>query len=129
LVEVKLVKINRTITMYNHGTPRIVTADSTLTVVENKWTNLPAGQAGTEREIDQHVKSIRALISKMHPAEKQKYFNGLLAFILNEQIEMTEKTATTGTDYTKLSTRELSILEELSSKMQELYTVVETDTE
>src|ERR1044071_2553387 len=100
--------------MYNHGTPRTTTSETTLTVVEIKWTN-------TEREIDQHVKSIRALISKMHPAEKQKYFNGLLAFILNEQIELTTKNTNTNTDYSKLSGQELSILEELSSKMQELY--------
>src|ERR1043165_3489508 len=95
--EVKLVEIKKgKITMYNHGTPLTNTEASTgsathLTVVENKWTN-------TEREIDQHVKSIRALISKLHPAEKQKYFNGLLSFIVNEQIELTEKSTRSETD-------------------------------
>jgi hypothetical protein len=109
--------------MYNHGTP-LTTPDThtTLTVVENKWTNV-------EREIDQHVKSIRALISKLHPAEKQKYFNGLLAFIVNEQIELSGEQATPETDYSKLSSKELTILEELSSKMQELYQTLEFDPE
>jgi hypothetical protein len=109
--------------MYNHGTPLTNSENpATLTVVENKWTN-------TEREIDQHVKSIRALISKLHPAEKQKYFNGLLAFIVNEQIEWTEKNATKETDYSKLSKQELTILEELSAKMQELYNTLDFDPE
>jgi hypothetical protein len=109
--------------MYNHGTP-LTSSDphTTLTVVENKWTNI-------EREIDQHVKGIRALISKLHPAEKQKYFNGLLAFIVNEQIDLTEKLGTPEADYSKLTTTELTILEELSSKMQELYQTLEFDPE
>jgi len=109
--------------MYNHGTPVSAKENNTvLTVVENKMTNI-------EREIDQHVKSIRALITKLRPAEKQKYFNGLLAFIVNEQIEWTEKQTTSETDYSKLSSRDLTILEELSSKMQELYHTMDLDPE
>jgi hypothetical protein len=109
--------------MYNHGTPLTTTAPATtLTVVENKWTNV-------EREIDQHVKSIRALISKLRPAEKQKYFNGLLAFIVNEQIEWTEKQTPANTDYSKLSAQDLTVLEELSTKMQELYNTLDFDPE
>jgi hypothetical protein len=114
--------------MYNHGTPRTAT-DTTLTVVENKWASPVSTASFSEREIDLHVKSIRALINKMHPSEKQKYFNGLLAFILNEQIEMTEKTTATDTDYSKLTTTELGILEELSVKMQELYHTLDCDPE
>jgi hypothetical protein len=108
--------------MYNHGTPVRSEIDTTMTVVENKLTNI-------EREIDQHVKSIRALISKLQPTEKQKYFNGLLAFIVNEQIEWTETQSTTGTDYSKLSAQDLTILEELSTKMQELYHTLDFDPE
>jgi hypothetical protein len=109
--------------MYNHGTPHTTTeTTSNLTVVENKWTN-------TEREIDQHIKSIRALISKLRPAEKQKYFNGLLAFIVHEQIEWTETHTKTETDYSKLSAKDLTLLEELSTKMQELYNTMEIDPE
>ena len=109
--------------MYNHGTPAgTKNTNSTMTVVENKWTN-------TEREIDQHVRCIRAIISKLHPAEKQKYFNGLLAFIVNEQIEWTETMIAAETDYSKLSNEELTILEELSTKMQELYQTLEFDPE
>jgi hypothetical protein len=109
--------------MYNHGTPHTTTeTTSTLTIVENKGTNI-------EREIDHHVKSIRALISKLRPAEKQKYFNGLLAFIVHDQIEWTETETKTGTDYSKLTSKDLTILEELSAKMQELYNTMEFDPE
>jgi hypothetical protein len=120
--KVKLVRNLKEEIMYNHGTPVTTTKPATtLTVVENTWTSV-------EREIDQHVKSIRALINKLRPTEKQKYFNGLLAFIVNEQIEMTSPATPTETDYSKLSKQELTLLDELSVKVQELYSAT-GDTE
>jgi len=95
-----------------------------LIVVENKSTNV-------EREVDHYVKSIRSLIKKLSPAERQKYYNGMLAFIVNEQIELTEKSASKSVenkDYSKLSVKELGLLEEMSAKMHQLYNLV-GDTE
>ena len=97
-----------------------------LKVVESK----NPGQI--EREIDQYVKSIRTLISKLSPSERQKYYNGLLAFILNEQIEMTSEAnmkTIENSDFTRLSARELNLLEELSMRMQHLYRTIGHDTE
>jgi hypothetical protein len=109
--------------MYNHGTPVTVKENKTvLTVVESKANNL-------EREIDYHVKSIRALISKLRPTEKQKYFNGLLAFIVHEQIEWAEGKPSEEKDYSKLSSNELSLLQELSGKMHELYQTLDFNHE
>jgi hypothetical protein len=91
-----------------------------MIVVENKSTNI-------EREVDQYVKGIRALIKKLSPAERQKYYNGMLAFIVNEQIELTEESQTKAIekkDFSKLSLKELGLLEEMSAKMQQLYNLV-----
>jgi hypothetical protein len=85
-----------------------------------------------EREIDSYVKNIRALISKLTPTERQKYYNGLLAFILNEQIEMNmegNQKKIEESDFTKLTVRELNLLEELSLRMQQLYRTMEHDVE
>jgi len=95
-----------------------------MIVVENKSVNV-------EREVDQYVKNIRSLIKKLSPAERQKYYNGLLAFVLNEQVDLTEEKQTKAIekkDFSKLSLHELSLLEEMSIKMQQLYNLV-GDTE
>jgi len=90
------------------------------------------GTKSIEREIDNYVKSIRALITKLTPTERQKYYNGLLAFILNEQIEMSSEAnqkKIQESDFTKLTVRELNLLEELSMRMQQLYRTMEHDVE
>ena len=90
------------------------------------------GAKNIEREIDGYVKSIRALISKLTPTERQKYYNGLLAFILNEQVEMNmegNQKKIDESDFTKLTVRELNLLEELSLRMQQLYRTMEHDVE
>lgn len=99
--------------------------ESPLSVVRSTPKNI-------EREIDGYVKSIRALICKLTPTERQKYYNGLLAFILNEQVEMTSqgnRKKIEESDFTKLSVRELNLLEELSLRMQQLYRTMEYDVE
>ena len=90
----------------------------------------PPGPKNIEREIDNYVKSIRVLISKLTPTERQKYYNGLLAFILNEQIEMSmegNNKKLDESDFTKLTVRELHLLEELSMRMQQLYRTMGND--
>jgi hypothetical protein len=85
-----------------------------------------------EREIDGYVKSIRALITKLTPTERQKYYNGLLAFILNEQVEMSNESNKKNideSDFTRLTVRELNLLEELSLRMQQLYRTMGHDVE
>ena len=85
-----------------------------------------------EREVDSYVKSIRVLIGKLTPTERQKYYNGLLAFILNEQIEMSSEgneKKIEQSDFTKLTARELNLLEELSMRMQQLYRTMGHDVE
>ena len=91
-----------------------------------------SGLKNIEREVDNYVKSIRALISKLTPTERQKYYNGLLSFILNEQIEMSNEgnvKKIEESDFTRLTVRELNLLEELSLRMQQLYRTMEHDVE
>lgn len=103
------------------------TADqSSLSVVHNTTPK------NIEREIDSYVKSIRVLIGKLTPTERQKYYNGLLAFILHEQVEMNgenNKKKIDESDFTRLTVRELNLLEELSLKMQQLYRTMGHDVE
>jgi len=92
----------------------------------------PTGKKNVEREINNYVSSIRVLISKLTPTERQKYYNGLLAFILNEQIEMSSEAnqkIIEQSDFTKLTVRELHLLEELSARMQQLYRTMGHDIE
>lgn len=90
------------------------------------------GTKNIEREIDGYVKGIRALIAKLTPTERQKYYNGLLAFILNEQVEMSSEAnqkKIEESDFTKLTERELGLLQELSMRMQQLYRTMGHDVE
>ena len=76
---------------------------STLSIVHT------TGAKNVEREIDSYVKSIRALIAKLTPTERQKYYNGLLAFILNEQVEMSSEgnqKKIDESDFTRLTERD-----------------------
>ena len=102
------------------------TDQSALTVVH------ATGPKSIEREIDSYVKSIRVLIAKLTPTERQKYYNGLLAFILNEQIEMSSdgnSKKIDESDFTRLTVKELNLLEELSMRMQQLYRTMGHDVE
>ena len=90
------------------------------------------GAKNIEREIDGYVKGIRALIARLTPTERQKYYNGLLAFILNEQVEMSSegnRKKIEESDFTKLTERELGLLQELSMRMQQLYHTMGHDVE
>jgi hypothetical protein len=83
-----------------------------------------------EQEIEMHIKKIRSLINKLRPAERQKYFNGLLSHILDEPVEASfppAKKINTDKDYSALSYEELLLIEELSIKMEQLYRTMDHD--
>ena len=88
-------------------------------------------QATIESEIERHVKVIRSLIQKLTPNDRQKYFDGLLAHIIDEPVKASEgwgkNTRWQRTDYSNLTVRELSLLEELSDKMEQMYRIMGND--
>jgi hypothetical protein len=86
-------------------------------------------QSQLEFEIERHVNSIRALIQKLHPIERQRYYDGLLSHILAQPINYPDQMTHVNDsyDYCNLSVDELSLIKELSVKMHELYRVSEGD--
>jgi len=90
-------------------------------------------QANIEREIEKHINKIRSLITKLRPAERQKYLSGLLSHILDEPAGMTvvpvkgKKQQVPDADYSHLSHAELRLIEELSVKMEQLYRTMDHD--
>ncbi|MCX6291458.1 MAG: hypothetical protein NT126_06800 [Bacteroidetes bacterium] len=86
-----------------------------------------------EREIEKSIKKVRSLISKLRPVERQRYFNGLLAHILDEPIDFPASKKKTNSksgqekDYSNLSFEELQLIEELSVKMEQLYRTMDQD--
>ena len=72
-----------------------------------------------QNEIEMHVRRIRNLIEKLPPRDRQDYFSGLLNHILSDN--ETTTTSKKGKDTNKLSKTELTLLNELSLKMEELY--------
>lgn len=77
-----------------------------------------------EFEIERHVKSIRALIQKLRPLERQRYYDGLLSHLLSQPVNYPfSKTDSkiNSSDYSNLTATELSLVRELSSKIEELY--------
>ena len=77
-----------------------------------------------EFEIHRHVKSIRALIHRLRPLERQRYYDGLLAHLLSQPLEypfLKPEGQKTYYDYSNLTSNELSLVKELSIKIEELY--------
>lgn len=78
-------------------------------------------------EIENHIRHIRSLINKLHPIERQKYFDGFLTHLLNKQTVYPPKmkgpntSANQEVDLTVLTNEELQLIRELSIKMEELY--------
>lgn len=95
-----------------------------VVVVENN-------QVQIELELEKHIKKIRTLIYKLRPAERQKYFSGLLSHILDEPVMPTghhiTKKIDSEKDYSALSHEELMLIEELSIKMEQLYRTMDHD--
>ena len=80
--------------------------------------------AHIEREIEDHVNSIKSLINKLRPSDRQFYFSGLLSHILTSKINYPTgpiDVSTDEMDYNALSDNELNLLRELSSNIQRLY--------
>lgn len=90
-----------------------------------------SSNADLEQEIDRHVKSIRALINKLRPIERQRYYDGLLSHILSQPVEYPgpSKRRQDDYDYCNLSYNELSLIRELSLKIHELYRISEREVD
>lgn len=85
-------------------------------------------QASIEREIDQHINSVRALIRRMLPSERQRYYNGLLAHILSEPVDSPSQSARINqpeSTSTNLSREQLELIREMAVKMEQLYRVMD----
>jgi hypothetical protein len=104
------------------------TSESQLKVV-----TIDTDRGRIEHEIDRHVKSIRSLIERLRPAERQKYFDGLLTHLISDNTENTTEKVIhpqprlVHSDYSNLSYDDLQLIRELSVKMEELYRTMEYD--
>jgi hypothetical protein len=99
--------------------PQIIDSQSPFMKVVESSTN----QSKLEFEIELHVKSIRALIKKLRPSDRQRYYDGLLSHILSQPIEYpkVKNSGDNSFDYCNLTMKELSLVKELSTKIHELY--------
>ena|SRR5438132_536380 len=106
----------------NKTSVKATAAPLKVVVVENDQTHI-------EQQIEKHVKKIRALIKKLRPAERQKYFNGFLSHILEDTNDASVTTNKLNFDIqpTRLSFEEMKLLEELSLKMEQLYRTMDHD--
>jgi hypothetical protein len=94
-----------------------------------KVVDVSKDQSQLEREIDMHVNSIRALIKRLRPLDRQKYYEGLLSHLLSQPIEYPLKKVKKeeSFDYCNLSIEDLSLIKELSVKIHELYRISEDE--
>jgi len=77
-----------------------------------------------EFEIDRHVRCIRALIQRLRPVERQRYYDGLLSHLLSQPVNypfQKSDNKNSSVDYSNLTTNELALIRELSVKIEELY--------
>lgn len=94
-----------------------------------KVVDTSSDQSQIEMEIERQVKSIRALIKRLRPHERQRYYDGLLSHILSQPVEIPGKKSNMNDnyDYCNLSFNELSLIREMSVKIHELYRLSEGD--
>jgi hypothetical protein len=103
------------------------TTESTQSIPQLRIVENETNRVHVEIEIENHVKSIRALIRKLRPSERQKYFNGLLNHLLNKEVEypisnLNSKLQDQETDdFQALSSEHLELIREMSCKLQDLY--------
>jgi hypothetical protein len=90
-----------------------------------KVIDVSTDQHQLELEIDRQVKGLRALIKKLRPVERQRYFDGLLSHMLSQPVSYPETPTHVNDsyDYCNLSVNELALIKELSVKVHELYRV------
>lgn len=109
-------------------TPESINHQPELRVVSQQQ-----NQAHVAFEIDRHVKSIQALIGKLSPPERQRYYNGFLNHLLAEPVpyphQATSMTQPKMRDYSTLSANEVQLIRELSSQMELLYRTIGSDPE
>ncbi len=96
-----------------------VVKSKTRTTRKSTMKTIRAIDKKVQNEIESHVRKIRTLIEKLPPRDRQDYFSGLLNHILTDTEKTTKKTKGKGTNH--LSMNELILLNELSTKMEELY--------
>jgi hypothetical protein len=105
-------------------------SQDTRHIPEMKIISMDNEHVRIEREIDQYVQHIQWLIRKLTPSDRQKYYSGLLSYILSEPVNIPVKFKTpyrhVEHDYSKLTVNELQLIRELSSKMEELYRTMES---
>jgi hypothetical protein len=96
-----------------------------------KIVDVSTDQHQLEIEIDRQVKTLRALIRKLQPIERQRYFDGLLSHMLSQPVQYPEFSShiNDSYDYCNLSVDELSLIKELSVKVHELYQLAGGDPE
>ena len=85
-------------------------------------------QAHLEREIDQHINNIRALIRQLRPSERQRYYNGLLSHILSEPVEPSfhpTRIDRQEEQSTNLSKEHLELIREMAVKREQMYRVMD----
>ncbi len=94
-----------------------------------KIVNAGSNDSHLELEIERHVKSIRTLIRRLQPMERQRYYDGLLSHILSQPVDYPRKNLDPDAhyDYCNLSYSELSLIKELSVKIHELYRISEEE--
>lgn len=92
-----------------------------------KVIDVSSDQHQLEMEIDRQVKSLRALIKKLQPTERQQYFDGLLSHMLSQPVNYPEPATHVNDsyDYCNLSVNELALIRELSVKVHELYRITD----
>ena len=97
--------------------------------------NLGAFERGSvEKRIEDHIRSIQALIKQIQQKEMQSLFSGLLASVLSSPQTDFELDSDgmffdqpTSPDNTVLSDNELSLIGELSEKIEALYRLKSND--
>lgn len=85
-----------------------------------------ADTAMIDQRIKDHLASIRSLVARLRPSERQLYVNGLFAHLLSHQFESIPKAEgypSIDSDYESLSAKDLGLIRELSGHLQQLYTV------
>jgi hypothetical protein len=94
-----------------------------------KVVEVASDQSKLEFEIELQVKTIRALIKKLRPAERQRYYDGLLSHLLSQPVDYpeTKRDKNDSFDYCNLSYQDLSLIRELSVKMHELYRISDSE--
>jgi hypothetical protein len=101
--------------------------NSTTKPYQPKMVIVRNDDAMLSQQIDQHLKSIKALIKKATPAEKQQYYQGLLNHILTMPYEQDANGNYSIPQIAErkpkdnLNVDDLALIQEMSFKLEELH--------